>query len=249
MIKQQDVLKKIMWFNNRFKFDIDFFEFLQPQRYVSNHPKFKSGLFYSEKGKRQIQYESNLELDFIKSLEINKRVQFYFEQPVQIQFWRGRKKQIYTPDFGVYLTTGEFVLVEIKNLPNMLENRVQTKIEGLMQFCSDKGFGLLLTDGKHTFDYMKKYKLNSKFEKAILKALEDGTLRKNEVELIKKEYNGNTNELLKIIIRNNLQYKSFPLKLSKDNKNQLFRKVFIQKKKFEDLPSDKYSTLFKTDNQ
>lgn len=248
MTNQQNLFKKIIWFKNKSKFDIDFFDFLQPQRKVSNHHRYKSGLFYSEKCKRSIQYESQLELDFIQNLENNRRVNFYFEQPITINFWRGRKKQIYTPDFGIYLTSGEFVLVEIKNLPNMLESRVQTKIEALLQFCSEKGFGLLLTDGKRTFDYMKKNKLNRKFERAILKALDKDILRKGEFEIMKNDFGGTNNDLYKIIIRNRLQFKSFPFKLALNNRNELFRQVFIENKKFEEVANSKYPTLFKTQN-
>lgn len=245
MIKKNDVLKNILWFSKRNKFDIDFFDFLQPQRIVSTHKNYKSGLFYSKKCDRNIQYESQLELDFIKYLENNSKIRFYFEQPTTIQYWRGRRKFNYTPDFGVYLTTGEFVLIEIKNLQHMLENKVQAKIEGLMQFCSDKGFGLLLTDGKHTINHVTKYKLNRKLENALLKAIHNTILRKDEFELIKKEFKGTNNELYKIIIRNNLKYTSFPFKLSANNNNELFRHVFINKKDYDKLLSNKYSTLFK----
>lgn len=241
----QDLLKKVIWFDKRTKFDIDFFEFLQPQRTVSVHYRYKSGLYYSEKCNRNIQYESGLELAFIKWLEQDKRVKFYYEQPVRIDYWRGRKKQTYTPDFGVYLTTKEFVLVEIKDLPSMLESRVQTKAEALLDFCNNKGFGLLLTDGKSTIDKLRKVKYNHKLERLLLKAIENDALRKKQYLEITRDCAHTQNQLLKVVIKHNLKYKSFPFKLQPENKNKIFRHVFIEKKRYQDLSIEKYPTLFK----
>lgn len=243
--KERELFRKILWFDRKIRFEIDYFDFLQPQRKVSEHHRYKSGIFYSEKCNREIQYESGLELNFIKQLEQMEFVRFYFEQPVQIQYWRGRKKQHYTPDFGIYLQSGEFVLAEIKDLPGMLEDRVQMKTEALLDFCSKKGFGLLLTDGKNSFNKLLKLKTNRKLEKAILKAIDDNVLRKRECAEIMKVCNATQNELLKIILKHNLKFKSYPLKLQYGNKNDVFRKVFVEKKRYDDLNTEKYTTLFK----
>lgn len=54
--------------------------------------KNRSGVFHSEKCGREIQYESGLELDFIKYLEGSKEVLFYWEQPIVISYWRASSK-------------------------------------------------------------------------------------------------------------------------------------------------------------
>lgn len=241
----QNLFKKIIWFNKREKFDIDFFDFLQPQRKVIENHRYKSGLFYSEKCGRNIQYESGLELSFIKQLEQNNRVKFYYEQPVKIEYWRGRKKRTYTPDFGLYLNTKEFILVEIKDLPSMLESRVQAKAEALLDFCSQKGFGLLLTDGKQTIDKLKKTKYNYKLEKLLLKEIENNILRKNQYNEITQNCPHSQIELLKVVMKHKLKYKSFPFKLQHGSKNEIFRQVFIEKKRYDNLDINKYPTLFK----
>lgn len=232
--KEQDLYQKILWFGHRVRYEIDFFDLLQPQRKVSEHHQYKSGVFYSEKSKRWIQYESGMELSFIRQLEQMENVLFYYEQPVQIKYWRGKRKQTYTPDFGIYLDTKEFVLVEIKDLPNMLDDRVQMKVEALLDFCSKKGFGLLLTDGKYTMDKLLKTRNNRKLEKAVLHALDNNVLRKKQCNEIIKECGSTQNELLKVIIKHNLKFKPFPFKLQFGNKNSLFRQVFIEKKKYDD---------------
>lgn len=243
--KQKKFYKKILWFHNRHHFDIDFFDLLQPQRKVSEHPRYKNGTFYSYKCKRWIQYESGLELNFILQLENMEKVLFYFEQPVQIPYFRGNHKQTYTPDFGVYLDTGEFVLVEIKDLPNMLDHRVQRKIEALLGFCSQKGFGLLFFDGKYTFDKLLKTKINRQLEKFILQAIDHTPLRKNQYNEIAKQCHSTPYELYKVIIKNNLLFKPYPFKLQYGNKCQVFRQVFVEKKRYDDLMEERMRTLFK----
>lgn len=241
----QYLYKKIIWFGKRAKFDIDFFDILQPQRKVSVHHRYKSGLFYSEKCKRNIQYESGLELAFIKQLEYSKKVKFYYEQPVRIEYWRGRRKQLYTPDFGLYLNTNEFVLVEIKDLPSMLESHVQAKTEALLGFCSGKGFGLLLTDGKYTIDKLRKVRYNYKLERHLLKAINNNILRGKQYLEIMRNCPHSQSELLKVVIKHNLRYKTFPFRLQHENENKIFRQVFIEKKRYEDLPAERYPALFK----
>ena len=243
--KEQKLYRNILWFDNRQQYEIDYFDLLQPQRIVSEDSRYRSGTFYSEKCKRWIQYESIMELDFIKQLERLENVSFYFEQPVQIPYWRGKRKQTYTPDFGVYLDTKEFVLVEIKALPSMLEDKVQMKVEALLNFCSNKGFGLLLSDGHCTFDKLLKIRNNRKLEKAILNAIDNKILYKNHYKEIVKQCNSTYNELFKVIIKHNLKFRDFPFKLQCGNKNHLFREVFINKRKYEDLTAERFETLFK----
>lgn len=55
------IFSKVLWFNKRTRFDIDYFDLLQSRREVSLHPRYRSGLSYSEKCGRDIQYESALE--------------------------------------------------------------------------------------------------------------------------------------------------------------------------------------------
>lgn len=242
--KEQKLYRKIIWFENRSRFDIDFFDLLQPQRTVSRHKRYKSGVLYSEKCGRWIQYESSMERDFIVQMEQMKNILFYFEQPVQIAYWRGKRKQTYTPDFGIYLNTKEFVLVEIKDLTSMLETKVQIKVEALMDFCSKKGFGLLFFDGKNTIDKLLKVKNNRRLERAIVQALQNTVLRKEQCSEILKKCNATYNELLKVIIRQNLKFKLFPFKLQQGNKNHLFHQVFVEKRKYDELIKDRLKQLF-----
>lgn len=246
MKKKSTIFRKILWFKNREKFDIDFFEMLQPRRVVSTDHRYNSGLYRSEKCQRDIQYESGLELEFIKLLENDEKVLFYWEQPVQIKYRRGRRKVTYTPDFGIYLRTREFVIAEIKELSGMLDHRVQAKTEALMEFCSARGFGLLLTDGRHTVDKLRKVKINRKLETEILAALDVNVLRKEQCRQIMSECNATQGELFRAIIRHNLKFKPFPFKLQRGNRNRIFKQVYFGNRKYDDLMEERYPTLFRT---
>lgn len=248
MAKKSDnrILAKVLWFKNRTRFDIDYFDLLQPRREVSLHPRYRSGLFYSEKCGRDVQYESALELRFVQQLEANKHVVFYWEQPVKIPYWRGRRKATYTPDFGIYLDSGYFVVAEVKDLPDMLDYRCQLKTESLMEFCSDRGFGLLLTDGRHTPKDLLKGKVNRKLEKELVAALAHNALRQPQCRDIMERCNATLPELYKAVIRLGLRFRPFPMKLQRGKESRLFKQVFFERKKYDDLLDDQFPTLFGT---
>ncbi|MCD7969097.1 MAG: hypothetical protein LUF87_01930 [Alistipes sp.] len=226
MTANPNIFRRVTWFDRREKFDIDYFDVLLPKRKVSSDPRYRSGVFYSEKCARFIQYESKLEYEFILLLESCKRVRFYFEQPVRIPYWRGRKRLRYTPDFGVYLTTGEFVIVEVKDLHGMLEDKVQCKTEGLIDFCTKMGFGLLVTDGRHTIADIKKIKLNRALERLVLSALEDGPIRRRQYAEMIVASGAKSNDILRIILKHDLYYTAFPLKIRHGGYNKVFREIF-----------------------
>ncbi len=229
MTATPNILRKVLWPGRREKFDIDYFDILIPKRKISKQDRYKSGLYYSEKCGREIQYESGLELEFIRMLESSKKVRFYLDQPAKVPYWRGKVRRYYYPDFGVYLSTGEFVIVEIKEMHGMIEDRTQVKMEGLMDFCRKRGFGLLLTDGRHIVADLKKIKLNRKLEREILKALAgEVPLRKQRYGELLKSCGAAHNDLLRVILKHDLYYNEFPFRLRYGGYNAEFRQVFIE---------------------
>lgn len=241
--KEKVFYNNILWFDKRERSEVDFFDCFGPQRKVKNNPRYKNGIFYSGKCGRNIQYESGLELAFIKQLEELDNVRFYYEQPLQIKYKRNKIRKDYTPDFGVFLNTGEFVLVEIKDLPGMLENKVQMKIEGLIDFCARKGFGLLLTDGKNTIDKINKAQTNKELEHDIMSIIRNGIIRRDEYKELINKHNATPMELYKIVLHNKLKYRSYPFHLKDGNKNHIFYQVFVEKERYDDIIIDKFKSL------
>ncbi|MCS2956794.1 hypothetical protein NXX53_05805 [Bacteroides salyersiae] len=80
--KRQNIFRKVMWFEKD-TCDAAFYAKIESKREVSVHPRYKSGEYYSEKSKRDIQHESGLEEKFFKKLEGIKRVLYYWHQPIR----------------------------------------------------------------------------------------------------------------------------------------------------------------------
>lgn len=243
LVSTKNLFRKVFWFENPRRFDIDYFEMLQPRRQVSHKPRYKSGLYHSEKCGRDIQYESGLELEFIKDLESSDQVLFYWEQPIDIPYWRGKVKAKTYPDFGIYLKSRHFVIAEIKPLADMLDARVQAKAEGIMDFCSSHGFGFLLTDGKHTPEHLVKGKVNRRLEKELAAALDLNPIRKEQYQTIKRSTDATPSQLYRAIIRLDLKYSSQRFKLQRGNQSPIFRQVYFQRKKYDDLVVDNFLSL------
>ena len=243
-MKNTTLFRKVLWFENRSRFDIDYFEMLQPRREVSHKPHYKSGLFCSDKCHREIQYESGLELEFIRELERSGEVLFYWEQPAAIPYWRGKLKARTYPDFGIYLKSGQFILAEIKPLSDMLDHRVQAKAEGIMDFCSRHGFGFLLTDGKHTPEHLLRGRVNRRLEKQLKTALDTSPLRAEQYKAIKEMCDATPSQLYRAIIRLGLKYSSHRFKLQRGNQSPIFRQVYFERKKYDDLLVEQFPALF-----
>lgn len=237
MVKREKgrLFSKVIWFDKKYRFDIDYFELLQPRRTVSAHRRYRSGLYHSQKCGRDIQYESGLELRFVERLEHSEQVAFFWEQPVKIPYWRGRRKVTYTPDYGIYLRSGHFILAEVKELSDMLDYRVERKTEALMEYCSEHGFGMLLTDGSHGPRDLLKGKVNRKLEREILNALAVAPLRHDQCHALMERCDASVAQLYKSVIRHNLRFRSYPMKLQHGDNCNIFREVIFCGKNYVEL--------------
>lgn len=243
--QKSDILKQALWFSRRLHFDLDadFFSTVRPQRSVSTDGRYISGVFRSEKCGRDVQYESGQERDFFYDMEKNPAVLHYWEQPVKIPYKRGKVRRYYTPDAAVFTARHEIIIVEIKPLSEMLDHRVQAKIEGLMDFCSRRGFGLLLTDGRNTPKVLLKGKVNRPLEKELAAALETGMIRRAQYKEIKERTKATAAELYRAVIRLDLKYSGRSFRLTRGNQSPVFRQVYFGKRQYDDLTQENFSTL------
>jgi hypothetical protein len=72
------------------------------------------GKFPSNKTGRMVHHEGMLELDAIYHFETSPLVAKYTEQPKTVHYADGARLRRYTPDFELYLISGECILVEVK---------------------------------------------------------------------------------------------------------------------------------------
>jgi hypothetical protein len=228
---QDDILSKVIWFEKRTKWPDLKRSDLLPKRKVSDDPRYKSGIYYSDKCERKIQYESGLESDFILKLENFPKVKFYVEQPETIKYTRNDKEYIYTPDFAVFLESSEVFFVEIKDFVGMVDGRVQRNLEALIDYCSARGFGLLLLEKTESINHMLGYEFNEQLRNEFrlrLNENEGRTIFIKEFKAIQETYNFKWIEFLRIVVSENWSFYQFPFKLTNRNPYQKFRETFCQ---------------------
>lgn len=223
----------VVWFDKVKICKIEELEGQEPKRTVKADPRYQSGFFYSHKTKRNIQYESGVELGFIKKLESADNVLYYFEQPITISYNRNQKKDFYTPDFVILLDNGGCFFVETKgNLDAIMDARLHRGIEQLIYYCRKNGFGILLSCGLQSFDPLCNYPINTTLEKIIQDKLNQRggrTIFLNEFKEILKVTGAKKTAALALILKNNWGYYPFPFKLTPSNPYKLFRETLISR--------------------
>lgn len=176
-------------------------------------------------------------------MEGSEDVLFYWGQPVEIPYWRGKLKARTYPDFAVYLRSRHFVIAEVKPLADMLDHQVQAKAEGIMDFCCRRGFGFLLSDGQHTPEHLLKGKINRRLERELKTALAAGPIRQEQYKAIKERCDATPGQLYRAIIRLDLKYSSHRFKLQRGNQSPIFRQVYFRKKRYDESVEERLSSL------
>lgn len=185
------------------------------KRDVSRDGKGKAGCYFSQKMSKEVQYESQLELDFLMRLEELEEVIFYQEQPFAISYKEGEKENSYYPDVFVLLKDGRGIVVEIKPVFRMALHKNLVKWSALRRFCNEMGIGILVTDGRHAIQQIQQQAINRSFAKAVSESLQHGPLSWKEYKEIKGKYNVNRNDFLALVLRKRLVWELNPFRLSK----------------------------------
>jgi len=114
--------------------------------------KGSAGELESAKLQRLVAYESDLERAFFERLEFSAAVVFYQEQPVAIRWNEDGLGRRYFPDVLVVQSDGRALLVEVKQQWMMALRPTVDRLAAAVDLCSEKGLGLLVTDGRRTID-------------------------------------------------------------------------------------------------
>jgi len=223
----------IIWFDEVKTYKKEHFEHKKPKRTVTSDLRYKSGIFYSNKSNRAVQYESGVELSFINQLESSDDVVYYFEQPVTINYSKNQTEYVYTPDFAVLLSNGKCFLAETKgSLDALMDARLHREIEALIDYCKEHGLGILLNCELRSFDSLSNYPINTTLEKIFQDKLNEKggrTIFRNEFNEILEMTGARKIEALALILKNNWGYYPYPFKLSPRNPYQVFRATLINK--------------------
>ncbi|MTK52141.1 TnsA endonuclease N-terminal domain-containing protein [Paludibacter sp.] len=88
-----------------------------PIRKIGKGSSSLHGLVYSKKNQTHRAFESTLERDFIETLEFDFNVDYYCEQPMEIQYWINDELHTYIPDVFVSFRTD---LPQCKSMKSMI---------------------------------------------------------------------------------------------------------------------------------
>lgn len=109
----------------------------------------------------------------------------------------------------------------------MVDPRVHRKMEGLIAHCEKNGMGILLTNGRHSIDYLLDYPVTDGLEKALRDKLNERggrTIFHNEYEELLRQFQARYIELIALVVKNNWEFYPFPFKLTPKNTCLVFRK-------------------------
>lgn len=108
---------------------------LTRRRARARRPKFKSGLFKSEKNARNVHYRSGWELKTYRALERSPDVVRYKEEPFRIEYRVGGEDRGYWPDILVETRDGRRLVVEVKPSSQTRDPINAAKWEHAALFC------------------------------------------------------------------------------------------------------------------
>lgn len=100
-----------------------------PKRKPKKTFRSVSGYFPSKKNERSVFFESLLEKTLFLSLEFDKEVMGYLEQPIKIEYKVNNKIRPYHPDCLIDYYTGKSKLVEVKYTIDLIEKKDNLEIK------------------------------------------------------------------------------------------------------------------------
>lgn len=98
-----------------------------PVRKPKKNYRSLTGMFYSLKNNKGIFFESKLERDLFLTLEFNKDVTAYEEQPLALEYTKGNRTYPYTPDCLIHSLENNPCIVEVKYSDEIEANKEDFK--------------------------------------------------------------------------------------------------------------------------
>ncbi len=142
----ESVLAHTIWpAGSRAQEDVSVFKCRRPLPSWVNR---NSGYFHSDRHGRLVQYESMLEREILRALDLDARVTAFQEQPVTIEYTLEDGVHTYTPDIAFRLSDGRVILVEVKP-PYELGKLVNwRRWQALHDHCQQHGYGMFIGNAR-----------------------------------------------------------------------------------------------------
>ncbi|MBV9229231.1 MAG: hypothetical protein JOZ18_07950 [Chloroflexi bacterium] len=191
------------------------------ERTVPADSSGNAGSFLSQKMNREIAYRSQLEMQMLQRLEAAEEVEWYQEQPFLVTEEAYGAKRTCRPDILFVLKDGRGAIAEVNLWTHMALQKNLIKYETLRIFCVKNGLGLLITDGRKTFQQIKQHPIPLTFQRALLDAITQSqtkSLTWKEYQAIRDQYAASWMDFLAIIRANKLIWSLQPFTLKKSDR-------------------------------
>lgn len=166
-----------------------------------------TGRFFSQKMNREVSYRSQLEMQMLQRLEAADGVAWYQERPFSVTENAYGAKRTYRPDILFVLKDGRGGLAEVTPLPHMALRENLIRYETLRIFCVKNGLGLLITDGRRTFQHLRRHAVPLAFQQALLEALAQSSTKSiswKEYQTIRDHYAASWMDFLAVVLAHRL---------------------------------------------
>ncbi len=202
----------VIWPNRCCMVDLPLY--LVRQREVNPDSQGQTGVFVSEKLGRSVQYESQMEQRFLMRLEQSTDVVYYQEQPFRIPYSVEGHNRVYIPDVFFVMADGRSVVVEIKPKHQIVLSENLRKWPVLRDFCEEKGYGRLVTDGRVGIKSFWEHPVPQAYSDRLLAVLADGPLTWPQYNTICNQYSPSWNDFIALVLQYQLVWSMHPFRLS-----------------------------------
>jgi hypothetical protein len=190
----------------------------QLERTIPPDSSGSAGSFLSQKMNREISYRSQLEMQMLQRLEAAEGVAWYHEQPFLVTEEAYGESRTCCPDILFVLKDGRGVIAEVNLWTHMTLQKNLIKYETLRCFCVKNGLGLLITDGRKTFQQIRQHPIHLAFQHELLEAIAQSraqSLSWKEYQAIRDRHAASWMDFLAIILANKLIWSLQPFTLKK----------------------------------
>lgn len=180
------------------------------QRDVDPESHGQVGAFESEKLGRPVQYESQLEQQFLLRLEQSTDVIYYLEQPFRIPYNADSGDRVYIPDVFFVLADNRGVVAEIKPRHQIVLSENLRKWPVLRDFCKKKGYGRLITDGRVGIRTFWEHPVPEAYRDSVLTALADGLLTWPQYNELREQHSPSWDDFISLVLQHKLVWSMHP---------------------------------------
>lgn len=163
---------------------------------------------------KEVDYESILEKDIIKSYSKCNFVTNIKTQSLIIDYTYKNKTYQYYPDIQILINDKVLAIIEVKPVYHMVDGFNLAKYDALKSYCTQNGFGyVMIDDHLNSIETIKRIKVEKEIEDNFIKYVkENSEINYRQFKNFRMRYQLKTVDLEKIILDNQkiLEYKIKP---------------------------------------